>query len=503
MGRKKKMILNSVSSLLYQITTIICGFVLPKFFMSYYGSEVNGLVSSITQFLGFITLAECGVGPVVQATLYKPLADNDIKTISKVVLSSERFFRRIAYISLVYTAILVLVYPVITLDSFDYWFTLILIVVISISTFAQYYIGMTYRLLLEADQLGFFQYTIHAVSLVLNTVVCILLMKCNVSVHIVKLATSSIYILQPILLSMIAKHRYKINRKIVLTGEPIKQKWNAIAQHISNVVLVNTDVVVLTLFSTLGNVSIYAVYNLVVNGVKQIVVSMTNGVRAMFGNMLAKNEMDELNSTFDGIEWLLHTIITFAFSVTAVMILPFVKVYTVNITDVDYIVPVFAYMITFAQAAYCYRLPYYILVNAAGHYKQTQLSAVIEAVINVVVSVVLVFNFGLVGVAIGTLAAMTYRTLYLVWYLSKNILYRKIRYFVKHIIVDAVIVAVLIFVVNAFPEFFTLNALNYISWIVLAVKVAIVGGMICIAVNFILYFDKIRMIVKSKRRNKI
>ena len=94
----------------------------------------------------------------------------------------------------------------------------------------------------------------------------------------------------PVLLSVIAKRKYKIDHKIELTGEPIKQKWNGLAQHIATVVLGNTDTVVLTFLSTLENVSVYAVYHLVVNGVKQIVVSMTNGMQAMLGNMLAKNE---------------------------------------------------------------------------------------------------------------------------------------------------------------------------------------------------------------------
>ena len=39
-----------------------------------YGSDVNGLVSSITQFLGYIALVEGGVGGVIRAALYKPLA---------------------------------------------------------------------------------------------------------------------------------------------------------------------------------------------------------------------------------------------------------------------------------------------------------------------------------------------------------------------------------------------------------------------------------------------
>lgn len=502
MRRKTKLMLNSASSLIYQLTTIICGFILPRYFLTCYGSDVNGLVSSITQFLGFITLAECGVGPVVQSSLYKPLANQDMEAVSKVVASSERFFKRIAFILLGYASVLMVVYPFITIESFDYLYTFILILVISISTFAQYYIGMTYKLLLEADQLGFFQYTIHVVSLILNTVLCIVLMKCGASVQVVKLGTSLIFVLQPVSLAFIAKRRYKLIRKVSLQEEPIKQKWNAMAQHISAVVLGNTDVVVLTLFSTLDNVSVYTVYHLVVNGVKQIIVSTTNGVRAMFGNMLAKNELRELNRSFDNFEWLIHTLVTLVFSVTAVLIIPFVRVYTARVTDVEYILPVFAYVITLAQATYCYRLPYIIMVNAAGHYKETQWSAVIEAVINVVTSILFVFRFGLVGVAIGTFLAMLYRTVYLVFYLKKNILHRKVGHFVKHLAVDGCLVLVLFAMVSLFPSFFSLGAENYLSWAVLAGKVGALGVCAAFLVNGIFYGKKVKQFLVSKGKRK-
>lgn len=479
--------LNTTSSLIYQIITIVCGFILPRYFLSFYGSAINGLVSSITQFLGFISLAECGVGAVVQSALYKPLADNDIQEVSRIAVSADRFFKRIAYILLGYTATLMIFYPLITLHSFDYLFTLVLIFVISISSFAQYYLGMTYRLLLNADQLGFIQYSIHTVALILNTASCILLMKAGASIQIVKLTTSLIFLAQPILLAMIAKRKYNIDHKIQFAGEPIKQKWNGFAQHIATVVLGNTDTVVLTFLSTLENVSVYAVYHLVVNGVKQIVVSMTNGMQAMLGNMFAKSETEELNRTFSHIEWFLHALVTFVFSVTAVLIVPFVRVYTADISDADYIVPTFACLITFAQAAYCLRLPYNIMVLAAGHYKQTQWSAIIEAVINIVVSVVLVFHFGLIGVAIGTLVAMLYRTVYLALYLSRHILCRHIRYFLKHMCTDAICVVVLVGIVKLFPSFFVMQSVGYFSWFVLAVKVGCTAALATLLANAVLY----------------
>lgn len=502
MTRKKKLMLNTVFSLINEIVAIVCGFILPRYFLLYFGSKTNGLISSVTQFLGFISLAECGVGAVVQSALYKPLADNDLNGISKIFISSERFFKRIALALLGYTIILMIAYPMITLDSYEFLFTATLILIISISSFAQYYIGMTYKLLLNANQLGFIQYIISMMSLVLNTVTCVLLMKNGATIHIVKLATSLIFSLQPVFLSLIVKRKFKIDRSVVITEEPIKQKWNGIAHHISGVVLGNTDVVVLTLFSSLENVSVYAVYHLVLNGVKQIIVSLTNGFRALFGNMIAKNETATLRNAFDRVEWIMHSLVTFVFSLTAVLIIPFVKVYTNSITDIDYIVPVFAYLITLAEASYCLRLPYYVLINAAGHYKQTQMSAIIEAVINVVVSVILVFNFGLIGVAIGTLAAMTYRTIYFVIYLRKNILYRKIRHFIVHLVVDMCEVCILFVIVNAFSSFYVLNNTDYLSWVALAIKVAATAGLIMLIINGIVYHDKFKHLFNLLRTKK-
>ena len=90
--RKKLLVKNTASSLLSQLTALICGFILPRFFLLHFGSEVNGLVNSITQFLGVISFLELGVGAVVQSSLYKPLADKDNQKISCVVVSANRFF---------------------------------------------------------------------------------------------------------------------------------------------------------------------------------------------------------------------------------------------------------------------------------------------------------------------------------------------------------------------------------------------------------------------------
>ena len=85
---RKKLKLNTISSLIFEIVAIISGFILPRLIIGEYGSSINGLVNSITQFIGIIAFLEFGVGKVVQSALYKPLADKDNTQISRVIVSA-------------------------------------------------------------------------------------------------------------------------------------------------------------------------------------------------------------------------------------------------------------------------------------------------------------------------------------------------------------------------------------------------------------------------------
>lgn len=496
MTRKKKLIYNTIFSLVYQGVALICGFVLPRFLLQYYGSEVNGLVSSITQFLGLITFAECGVGMVVETALYKPLAEKDDHEISLILRSAEKFFHKISLGVLIYTALLMLVYPTVAAPSFDRIFTVSLIGIIAISSFIQYFFSITYSILLSADSLGYITYITHTITLILNTVLSVLLMQNGADVRMVKLVSAVVFLVQPVVYYAYVKKNYHITKNVTYTKDPLTNKWNGFAQHLACIVLGNTDVVVLTLFSTLQNVSVYYVYNLVVSGVKQLILALTSGVQPLIGNMYVKNEEKELLSTFSFMEWGVHTVTTVLFSCTAILIVPFVQVYTSEIHDANYIVPAFGTLLCAAVGSYCLRLPYNSMVLAAEQYKQTQSSAIMEAVINIVSSVILVKPFGLVGVAIGTLLAMSYRTVYLAWYLSKHVLYRKLTLFFKHVAVDVLTVAIIV----ACTFWIKLYDVNYFAWVAQAVLVTAISVIVTGAVNYVFYREELMAVCQKAKR---
>lgn len=481
--RTKKLALNTIVSLVNQLVTVICGFILPRMFLVHYGSAVNGLQASISQFFGVIMLCEMGIGAVAQSALYKPLAQKQQEKISEIFCSAKKFFHRVGYVLIVYTFLLMIFYPLLIKKEFGFLYTSSLILILSISSFAHYFLGISYRVLLNADQMGFISTGLRAICLLISTLVCIFLINMGAGIHIVKLLSALILLIQPILLSCYVHHRYTINHHLKLFTEPLKQKWNGVAQHISAFILGGTDMVVLTIFSTLNNVSVYMVYYMVVYGIYQFIDALIAGTQSMMGNMLAKQETKKLTNFFSFFEWGIHTISVFLFGMTGLLILPFVKVYTAGVTDINYVFPAFAILLVLAQAIACIRIPYTCMFLAAGHFKQTQTSSFIEAGLNLGLSIVLVFNYGLIGVAIGTLVAVSYRTVYLAWYLSKNIINRRLSHFIKHLFVDVLIIAIMI----ATNQWWQMQSVSYMDWLVLAFKTGIVCVSVCIGINWLFY----------------
>ena len=496
--RSKKAIKNIIASIWQQIVTFVCGLIVPRAIIGTFGSSVNGLISSITQFLSYISLLEAGIGPVIKAALYKPIAKKDKYEIEKILKASQKFFRIIAGIFIVYLIGLCFIYPQIVAKEFDFVFTVSLIIIISISTFAEYFFGMVYTLYLQAEQKTYVTSIIQTMTVILNAILVVILIKFNAEIQIVKLVSAFVFVLRPVLQNLYVKKKYNIDFKEVKEKYNFKQKWDGLAQHIAAVVHGSTDIAVLTIFTNTAEVSVYSVYLFVINGVKNIVKAFTGGIDASFGDMIAKGENKILNKSFNTYELFYFTIITIVFTITILTILPFVTVYTNGITDINYYRPTFAILIIVAELIWCIRLPYSSITLAAGHFKQTKLGAWIEAGTNLILSIILVINYGMVGVAIGTLVAMLIRTAEFVIHTSKYILNRSIWISIKKIALIVVQVIIVVCLSNLLPTF---TNVTYLGWICYAIMISIFTSIIVITSNLLIYKESRKDLFDIIKRN--
>lgn len=471
-----------------EVIKLVCGLILPKLILSNFGSEYNGIVQSVSQFISCIALMKLGIGGVTVAALFKPLMNKNDDEMSRVLASTEHFMRRIGVIFVAFVLIFACIYPLFISTEFDWLFSFSLILIISISTFAEYYFGFTYQMLVSADQKNYIISALSIVTVILNTVVSVILINMNFSIHIVKLGSSLVNIISPLYLYFYCHKHYNIKKIPKNEVKPLAQRWDAFAHEAASFINDNTDVMILTVFTNLKEVSVYTVYHYVVVNLKKVLTSFVASFGSAFGDMYARNELELMNRNLRVFELIVYSFGTVIYSVALVMLVPFVVLYTSGVEDVNYIRQGFAVVIMIAGIFDIFRYPYKQIINCTGHYRNTRNIAIIEAVINISVSLVMVYKFGLVGVAFGTMFTMIFGAVRYSYYVMKHILEKSVVGTYFHMFISLVTMFAVFFISRVYVS----NDITIIGWIIDAVITGVISLLLVGITGFVLYREDFR-----------
>lgn len=245
---KRRIIVNIICSLLLQVVTIVSGFILPKIIISSLGSETNGLVASINQFLNYVVLLEGGVSGVITASLYQPLSTNDKKKVSSIIRTTKRFFNQIGIVFVVYMCVVAFCYPLFAKTSQSYWYVVALTFVLGSNLLVQYFISLSYRLLLKADRKVYVESIVQLIVVVLNLVLVLITINIYRDILVVKLISAIVFLIQPIAFATYVNKNYHLDRHAPIDNTSIKQRWDGFGQNLAFFIHSNTDIVVLTIF---------------------------------------------------------------------------------------------------------------------------------------------------------------------------------------------------------------------------------------------------------------
>lgn len=476
---------NMISVVIAQIVTIITGFLVQRYILITYGSTYNGLTSSVTQILQYLVLLEAGLTTASIQALYKPITEHDSKTISGILSATKKKFFKVGEIFL--TALLVssFVLPFVVGDEVSYWFAFAITVASGIGTGLTYMLINKYQALFFADNRTGLIYNLTSIANIAICVVKIVLMVCGLSIIYVQAAALLGVLIRLSVMRTIFKKDYP---DLSLDEEPrydlISKSNNVLIHQIAGFVHNNTDVLLITVFADLKSVSLYTVYNMVYSHVNSLMQSVfAQAPMGYFGQFYAKDKKgyNELFSTFETG----YTCVTFIV-MTAVMemVLPFVSLYTRGVNDINYINPLLAWLFFFAQTLNLVRIPSILTVNVSGNFKETQRGAIIEAIINLSVSIPLFFVCGVYGLLIGTIAAMLYRSIDITSFTYKNICEKRMpTFFTKMIIHFAIAVGCIILSAKIIEGLAT----NWMSWILCGIRSFLITGIVFAVFDFILY----------------
>ena len=490
--KSKVTLINIISSLTLQVVTVISGFIIPKIILTNFGSSVNGLVSSLNQFLSYITLIEGGITGVVLANLYKPLVDHDNKKISAVLVTAKKFFNKIGYLFIAYSIGVAVVYPILSKEGFSWSFVASLTVVLSLNLLIQYLFSLSFRVLLQADKKLYVISFTQIVITVCNIACAFFSVKIYPSIHLLKLLTGLLYIIQPLVYGYFVKKHYSINWGTEPDDNLLKERWNGFAINCAAFIHNSTDITILTIFTNLATVSIYGVYTLVTNGLNGLFAAVFRAIAPTVGQAYAKGDEHELNKKLDLFEFITFISVYFCFTLSGLLITPFVQLYTNGITDVDYIQPIFGVLIVMAEGLYLIKEPHLDLSYSANKFKELSVPAFVEAGINILVSIILVHKLGLIGVAIGTIAGMTYRMAYQIYFTTKIVKNRKQWIFYKKLLAFSFVTLIGV----AICHFVPLTEITVWNWVLHAFIYALIFGVLYLILSLLLFKKDVRYLKK-------
>lgn len=484
MSKGKKILKIFGYGVISQVITLLLGIIIPKLMIVSYGSEVNGLLSSIRQVFVYVALLEAGIGTASLQALYAPVAVEDKKRTCEIMAATSAYYKRTGVLYGIAVIGLAVFYPIIVKSDIPVTVVVAVILFQGASGVINYFFQGKFTILLRADGRGYITTNVTTIVSVISKLVQIGLILMGFNVIAVQFAYFAINLLQMIYITWYIKKHYDwLDLSVEPDYSALRQSKNVIVHQISGLIFNNTDIIILTLFAGLKTVSVYSLYSLIINCVSNIIDTLCSSVEFVLGQAFNsdKNKFMKLQEVYEtyylGVSF-------FFFTVTLIMLPSFIKIYSSGITDAQYVDKYLPLLFVTLNVLMYARRTSSQIINFAGHFKQTQVRSIIESAINLTVSLVLVFKIGMYGVLLGTIAALLYRTNDVIIYANWNILgikpWKTYRRWIQNTIV---MVCLVVSLYKILPEISTLMA-----WSVNAIWVAVLCGCVYFVIDS--FFDK-------------
>ena len=489
MSRTKTFLHNVAASAGLQVLTMVSGIIVPRLMLVHYGSEINGLVSSIVQFISYFNIVEAGLGGAVIFSLYKPLADRNVASISNIVTAAKKLYYRTGVLFSVLVLLLAIIYPLlVSVTDMGYAHTAILVAILGANGILDFFVMAKYTTLFTADQRLYVISLANSMQVVLTTLVVYVLACQQVDIAVLRGAAAGIIFIKALAIKLYAGRHYAYvdydSRKPDFLA--LSKRWDVLYLQLLNAVQTATPVVLLTVLARdLKLVSVYVVYNMVIAGVNGILGIFMNGLQAGFGEIIAKGEQETLQRAYGEFEFMYYNLIGIAYTVTFLSIQPFIRLYTEGITDIDYNVPIFAALFVVNAMLYSIKTPQGMITLAAGLYKEQRVQITIQGVIPLVLGFLLIPEYGVVGVLISMIASNVFRDVEIPYFVNKSLLPGS---HIKTYFRMAVYLSAFAGICFFFPENIMFIG-SYFEWLVYTVLITVVSTMFFVFMSVITDFS--------------
>lgn len=422
--KNRRILYNIFSNVLYRTVIIAMGFIVPRLFLTSFGSEVNGLVSTVKQLLSYLVLLEAGLGLATQQALYKPVVENDRNRINGILSASRIFYNRTGSIYIVVILCFAIFYSYIVDVNLSSTIVFGIFILCAIPNAMNFFIKQKYSILLNVEGKNYIYTNLDIfLELITNfTKIAALMLTDNLLViHLT-------YCISPVVQSAftllyIHKNYRWLNLKVKPNMAAISQKTAVLIHQISGTIFNNVDIILLSIICDFKTVSVYTVYMMFFSQIDSLISMISTSIRFRLGQLFHE-DMEKFIHFHDLFEICYMTLIFGGYTFTAMFLLPVISLYTADINDADYIKGSLVILFVLINLLANGKWPSNQVIEFAGEFESTKYHAVIEMGINIVVSVFAIMKWGIYGGLVGTILALLFRSNAMIYVANRKILKR-------------------------------------------------------------------------------
>ena len=497
-NRDSKIKNNLISSFIYQLVLISLSFLLPRLYLENFGSDVNGVLSTIKQIFVYMVLLEAGVGLATTQALYKRIGERDYKSANEVLSATNSYYIKTGIIYLAIVLVIAVVYAYIIPTPIDSNIVFLIIILTALPALFSYFVQAKYRILMEVDGRKYIINNSETILQLASNAGKILVLVLSDSLILIQLVYCIMSLVQLAFLYFYAKRRYQwLDLKAKPDFDAISQKNSVLVHQLSGMVFNNTDVILISLLCDFKAVSIYAIYNIFFSQVQNFITSIVSSFTFALGQIfhIDRERFDKLFCVYETF-YIMATFIIY--TLMAVFLLPLIQIYTSGICDAQYTNPLLVLLFVIMNLISNSKIPINGVVEYSGDFKKTRSYAIWEMVINITVSVAAILYMGICGAIIGTIAALIYRGIVTIYYTNNKILKRSQMCTYKILISNSIVFAgiMVIFFVDTFSNF------SFLRLLLFGIIHSIWIACLYLIVNFVFNKDAFKTIFELYRGKK-
>ena len=398
--KTKKTALNMITDIIPLLIVSLLGIFKVKLFIQHLGNETMGLYNLFSNIMVYVSLVDGGLASAVLYSLYKPNANGDKNKLNELLSGAMRTFSKIGMI--VFGIAFVVSFFVILFIKdcqFDYWYIVLTFLLFSISNVIAYFF-VPFKELLEVKEKKYIYNLVYQGGQIALSITEIIMLIMGCKFGYILIMHSVVRIIFYLIEVYICKREFPevkvFNKK---KDYSFKEYLPSLIFHkICGLVSSNVDTIIISSFLGLGYVAIYSTYSYIVTMMKNILGKLSGSMTAIVGNALVKSrdKMYDIYLEFDSMLFFIATIVCTPLTLA---IDGFIKLFYEGKIETSFFIAFSFCLILFT---FVIKLGTIVFVNADGLYKETRHCAIVDAIINLVLSLTLVHFIGIPGVLLAT-----------------------------------------------------------------------------------------------------